>query len=302
LCALPVLISTWRHAYPLFQVLNPGTNWELTLKLFVDFTVLQLALINPVFFIGVIWAATALWRIRSRPDTNPLWLYFFAMGAPVSLGCWLYNLCSPVPPYWIAPAVVPLFCLMMARWDRLYRGGAESVKVWVVCGVALGAVAIVFLHDTDLLRKTVKLNLPPAIEPLRRVREIESMAAEVAQARNELRLDGRKAFVIAGEPGLAGQLTFYVPEARAGLPRRPLVYALETTQPQNQFFFWPEYRYTVTRKGEDAVFVTTDDGIGKPPPQIFAQFESVTDLGAREIKRGRRTFHTLRLFACRNLR
>jgi hypothetical protein len=38
------------------------------------------------------------------------------------------------------------------------------------------------------------------------------------------------------------------------------------------------------------------------PPRIAEEFESVTDLGGREIKIGDRVFHRVHLWACYNLK
>ena len=71
----------------------------------------EVGLLNPIFFIGAIWAMFGFWKFRRE---RPLWLYFFCMGAPVFLGHWLYSFHSRILPNWIALAVLPMFCLMVA--------------------------------------------------------------------------------------------------------------------------------------------------------------------------------------------
>jgi hypothetical protein len=101
---------------------------------------------------------------------------------------------------------------------------------------------------------------------------------------------------------------------------------MDSDKPENQFYFWPEYDYLKHRKGQNAIFVSEVDPYplerdwfwkwlmhqpveyGKIPPpqpapsQLLQQFESVTDLGEREIKIGDRVFHREHLWACHNLR
>jgi hypothetical protein len=105
-----------------------------------------------------------------------------------------------------------------------------------------------------------------------------------------------------------------------------LVYCCTSSLPENQFYFWPEYRYRDHRRGENAIYVTEPDAYqlekgwlwkwlnGKPvqyrnvpppiavPGQLQEEFESVTDLGLQEIKLGDRILRRVQLFECRNLR
>jgi hypothetical protein len=158
------------------------------------------------------------------------------------------------------------------------------------------------------------------------VRGYKESAASVEQAREKLLLEGKPAFIICGHYGITGLFTFYLPEARAALPAQPLVYCNVSGKPDNQFYFWPEYRYPDHRKGENAIYVTEQgrarlepDWFWKwltgrevqvaseptpvaTPPQLLQQFESVTNLGVQEIKVDGRIMKRLQLFECRNLR
>ena len=98
--------------------------------------------------------------------------------------------------------------------------------------------------------------LPGDVDPLRRVRGYRESAACVEQAREKLLQEGKPAFIICGHYGITGLFTFYLPEARAALHTQPLVYCITSDQPDNQFYFWPEYRYPDQRKGENAIYVT----------------------------------------------
>jgi 4-amino-4-deoxy-L-arabinose transferase-like glycosyltransferase len=89
------------------------------------------ALLNPVFFVGVIWAlfafrARKVGTRRSRPPpvangmaTLPLWDYCFCMGGARSfLVTRRSHLYKRVFANWIAASVVPLFCLMVLYWHH----------------------------------------------------------------------------------------------------------------------------------------------------------------------------------------
>jgi len=125
---------------------------------------------------------------------------------------------------------------------------------------------------------------------------------------------------------MAGEFSFYIPPARETVKKEPLVYSISSTEPRNQLYFWPEYRYTARRKGQNAIYVAEngpydlekgwlwkwlagkDAGyrelppLKTPPPQLVQEFGSVTDLGEREVKLGNRVFRRVQLFECRDLR
>ncbi len=301
-CALPILIWNAQHNWSTLEhVVNTNmrldNKWHPSsiLKFFGEFVGSELGLLNPVFFVAMLWAMVAFWKRR-----HPLWLYFFSMGAPVFLGVWLFTLRSRVLPNWIAPSVLPLFCLTVAYWDQRWREGARAVKGWLLAGLAIGAAVVVLLHDTDLIGKVAGRPLPPRMDPLRRVRAWTQTASVVGQARSQLLAEGKDVFIIGSDYGITGEISFYLPEARAAAAKTPLVYYRTTPRPKNQFFFWPGY--LPQRRGQNAIYVDETDKPGPPPPSITNEFESVTDLGLREIKYRGRVFHRIQLFACRNLR
>jgi 4-amino-4-deoxy-L-arabinose transferase-like glycosyltransferase len=87
ICALPVLIWNAQHHWITLSHLADRADvnkpWQPTLKFFVEFVGGQIGLLNPVFFLGVVWAVTVFWR-RTRHD--PRLAYFFSIGAPLFVG------------------------------------------------------------------------------------------------------------------------------------------------------------------------------------------------------------------------
>jgi hypothetical protein len=142
------------------------------------------------------------------------------------------------------------------------------------------------------------------LDVLHRVRQWPQVADVVGQARQDLLAQGKPVFIIAGHYGLAGILSFYLPEAKAGVPDDPLVYCLTSARPENQFYFWPGY---ARRQGQNAIYVTElnrDRPVPKPPPaQLVKEFQSVTNLGVRMVLyHDRYPLWPLQLFECRGLR
>lgn len=325
LCTLPVIVWNSQHGWVTAQHLSANAKldkiWKPTLNYFWEFNGAEAGLLNPILFVAALWATVAMWKRR-----HPLQLYFFSMGAPVFLGYWLYTLHSRVQPNWIAPAILPLFCLMVIYWEGRWRDGVRSVKSWLVAALALGFAVVLILHETNLIKEITGRPLPPDKDPLRRVRAVAETARVVNQARAQLLAEGKPVFIIGHHYGITGQISFYLPEARAGLPDQPLVYCRISPRPQNQFFFWPHYRYREQRQGENAIFVAElrlpkhslqrwfaslfgapaqdppPPRPQPPPQQLLAEFSSVEDLGVQPIVYRHRAFRWVQLFACRELR
>jgi 4-amino-4-deoxy-L-arabinose transferase-like glycosyltransferase/membrane-associated phospholipid phosphatase len=326
-CTTPVIIWNAQHGWITVHHVagnaGLGSPWKPTLRFFRDFLFVEAGLLNPVFFAGAFWAMFAFWKQRRA---RPLWLYFFCMGAPVFFGYWLYSFHSRILPNWIAPAVVPMFCLMVAYWDERRQAGSRLVKPFLAIGLALGFFAVTILFQSNLIGKVAGQLLPGEKDPLRRVRAWKQTTALVENARKNLEAEGNPAFIIADHYGMTGLFTFYLPQARTALPARPLVYCVDSDEPKNQFYFWPDYDYRAQREGQNAIYVSeldpysleagwfwkwlTHQTVGyatvpppfPKPPRMLKEFESVSDLGEFEIKIGKRVFRRLHLWACYNLK
>lgn len=326
-CTLPVVIWNSQHGWITARhvLSNAGMDspWKPTLRFFWEFIGVQAALLNPVFLVAALWAMVAVWPYRR---TNPLALYFFCTGGLVFLGHLAYSLHSRVMPNWVAPAVLPMYCWMMMYWDARWREDARTVKRWLIGGLSLGLSVVALMHDPALIGVVVGRPLPGDADPLRRVRGYEQTAVAVEAAREKLLQEGKPVFIICDHYGITGLFSFYLPQARAALGKKPLVYCRSSPVPDNQFYFWPEYRYTANRKGENAIYVTEpgsvtlekgwvwkwltgqEVGFARIPPPVPTpavlqrEFDSVTDLGVQEIKVGGRIMKRVQLFECRNLR
>jgi 4-amino-4-deoxy-L-arabinose transferase-like glycosyltransferase len=301
----PVLIWNSQHHWitvtHVAENAGAGKPWHPTLKYFADFIGVEFGLLNPVFFAGAAFAAFAFWR---RHRNNPYMVYFFSMGAPLFLAYLLQSFRSRVQPNWIAPAVLPLFCVMVIYWDIRVRLGTRWVRHFVKSGLLLGAILVILGHDTNIIKRVTGYYLPVKLDPLHRVREWDKIAQTIDTARVQLLSEGKPVFIIADNYGLAGELTFYLPEAKQNVTGTPLVYYQSSLVPENQFFFWPGYNI---RKGENAIYVRELDR-AKPQPheapeRLVREFESVTDLGVTNVMYHEQfLLRPFQLFACRGVR
>jgi hypothetical protein len=300
LCALPVLVWNAQHGWITVTHLEErgglDTQWRPTFQFFRDFVLAEAGLLHPLFLVAGVWASIAFWK-RSR--RNDLLIYFFSMGVPLFVFYLLYTLRARVQPNWIAPSVLPLLCLMAAYWDSRWREGARAVKTWLVIGLLTGLPVVVVLHETNLVGKISGRTLPPKLDPLTRVRAYREMAKVAGEARTKLLAESKPVFIIANHYGIASLITFYLPEAKAGVPGDPLVYSRSSDKPENQFYFWPGYE---RRRGQNAIFVQEAHTPQLPPEHLQKEFATVTDLGIHDIKYRDRVFHQIQLFECRDRR
>ena len=301
LCTLPVVIwnaqQNWitvTHVADNANLGGPSRSLARHALDVLDFIGAEAALLNPIFFVAMIWAAIAFWRSRRH---DPRLIYFFSMGAPLFLCYFLWSFHSRILPNWIAPSVVPLFCLMVIFWHEQWRMGLVKVRKWLTAGLALGLVLVIFAHETRLIGKVTGASLPPNLDPLRRARGWKQLAGLVGKARSELLQEGKPVFIITGHYTLAGEISFYLPEANAAASTSPFVYHRTSPKPVNQFYFWPGY---TSRKGENAIFVR---GVTSAPlpKELQQEFESITDLGILDVTRRGRLIRQVQLYACRNL-
>jgi membrane-associated phospholipid phosphatase len=327
LCTTPVLVWNWQNGWITVRHVadNAGLDktWKPTLRFFWEFIFAEAGLLNPVFFVGAVWAMVGFWKRRQE---KPIWLYFFCLSAPIFLGHWIYSLHSRVQPNWIAPAVPGMFCLGLDYWDTRRREGLRWIRPLAIAGVVLGLFMVVVLHQTNLIGRITGRQLPGEMDPLRRVRAWRETARVAGLARLKLMQEGKPVFIITDHYGLAGEFSFYLTEAKAALHSEPLVYSKPTIVPNNQLYFWPEYHYERRRTGQNAIYVAEigplaleKDWIWKwlrkkpigynagprpvaPPALLLEQFETVTDLGPVEVKIRDRVFRRLELFECRNMR
>jgi 4-amino-4-deoxy-L-arabinose transferase-like glycosyltransferase/membrane-associated phospholipid phosphatase len=327
-CTAPVIIWNAQHGWiTVHHVAGDAglhSEWQPTLRYFGDFVFSEGALLNPIFFIGSIWAMFGFWKLRRE---RPLWLYFFCMGTPLFLGYWLYSFHSRVLPNWIAPAIPPMFCLMVVYWREKFAAGARFIKRVLIVSFAYGLIAMVVIYDSGLIGKIAGQPLPGEMDPVGRALAWPTTTAFVEAAREKLEAEGKPVFILTDHYGVTGLLSFYLPAARAALKSEPLVYCfLNADEPINQFYFWPQYDYRASRQGQNAIYVTDldtypleDDWPWKwlrhepiqyervprlhPMPKRIAQeFESVSDLGVQDVKIGGRIFRHIHLWACYNLK
>jgi membrane-associated phospholipid phosphatase len=118
-------------------------------------------------------------------------------------------------------AVLPLLCLLAVFWQS--RGTAGVVRWWTA-GLVLGGVLVVFVHDTNLVRRFTGHPVPGRWDPLQGLQGWRETARIAGEARRELeQATGGPAFIVCLQPEYTAEITFYLPEARRRRHHQPLV-------------------------------------------------------------------------------
>jgi membrane-associated phospholipid phosphatase len=323
MCSLPVVIWNSQHHWIMAAHVASdgqlGEKWHRTYT--QEFLLTEAGVLNPVFFAGALWAAIGFWRGGRR---DPWQLYLFSMGAPLFLMYFLVSFHTRIEANWIAPAIVPLFCLMAVYWKARWKARASILRPCLSIGIGVGIFAVVMAHDTQLFDKLVHRRLPARLDVLHRVRGWREMARIVGQERQDIAAQGKPVFIICEHYGFTSQLSFYLPEAKSRVTTDPLVFYCVTPKPENQFYFWPNY---LDRTGQNALFVRETER-PRPRPDWFSrwwsqngdlylddvpetrplplavrqEFESISDLGIKDVVADGDVVRRIQLFECRNLR
>jgi hypothetical protein len=148
------------------------------------------------------------------------------------------------------------------------------------------------------------------MDPLHRIRGWRDTAQRVDEARQNLMKEGKPVFIICPDYSTASQVSFYLPEARAGATQKqPVAYCWDVDKPISEFYYWSEYHYR-KRVGDNAIFfkmVALASGTGKPvpkaevpPPELLTQFRSVQYIGRFHGDFRGRPMHWFEVFECRD--
>lgn len=320
--AFPVLIWNWQHGWITVEHVagnaSVGQPWHFTLRYLAEFLGAEFGLWNPYWFVAAAMAAILFWR-RQRGDVRLV--YLFSMGAPLFLCYLLFTLHARALPNWVAPSILPTFCLMVTYWHDRWPATGRLAAWTFAGGLIFGTLVVIPLHDTRLITRATGISLPRDFDPLHRVHGWREVAELAGQARQELLKEGKPVILIGSDYGITSQMAFYAPGTREAGRERPLVFCRTTETPSNQYFFWPGYRelkgvnaiYATPRKLKTSwgEFLKDPEGRrlqrrlpppGNPPAQLLAEFASMASLGVFPAPTRGWPQHWVELYVCRDLR
>ena len=119
----------------------------------MNFLMTEAALLHPFFFVGALCGPALPFGVDAA--TIPCLLSPFQHGCAAFLGYFILSWHSRILPNWIAPSVIPLFCLGAIYWWRLWLDGWHVLKRILIAGLVLGSVAVVILHEPNIVNKAL---------------------------------------------------------------------------------------------------------------------------------------------------
>lgn len=305
---LPVLIWNSQNAWVTVTHVGGRADFghisHLTMRYLLEFMGAEFGLLNPVFYVGMVWASIAFWRTKPR---DLRMVYFFSMGAPLVFAYTLQSLHARVLPNWIVPAVLPLMFVMVLYWEPFW------VRMWVrrtfYIGLAIGLLAMIFLTDTGIIKVATGHNLPVSVDPLHRIRGWHETAQIVGEARKDLLKEGKPVFIICPDYSTASEVSFYLPEAQAAVTGEPIAYCWDSDKPITEFYYWPQYNFW-KRAGDNAIFfeiIPLAKHTGEPasspvepPKELLTKFRSVKSIGRFHADFRGRPMRWIEIFECRD--
>lgn len=253
-CLTPVVLWNAQHQWcTVVHTMDRGQldrPLRFSPKEFVDFVGLQVAVVFPLFFAGLVWS---LLRRDLRPATPAVWPYLMSLMIPVFLMYTLSSFNDAGLPNWTAASYIPAFILMTDVWLKM-ADAAPSRRRLARITLTLAATLVVVIHVLLVYR------LPMEQDLLRHHRGGKDLARQVTALQKEY--DAR--ILIGTGYQMTSLLSFYHPEhAVAFIPSAP-------GEIKNQFSLWPGYDQG--HDHQNAIFVGKNTNV---PPVLRREFKSV---------------------------
>jgi 4-amino-4-deoxy-L-arabinose transferase-like glycosyltransferase len=232
----------------------------------------QAGIASPLLFLALIFS---LCRPGLLCTGQPASGYAVALFLPIFGLYLLLSIHYLEPPNWPAAAYIGGVVLLAAKGIEL----ADHHR-WVRwAAVAVIGLAVV---ESSMLMETRWLHLSPRVDPLDRARGSKSLAASVAQIKQQTAAQ----FIIADNYMTAALLSFY-------LPGQPEVFVPITGHPLNQLEVWPSYEQI--HPSGNALFVTKRRRV---PRSVKSRSTWIEPLGVTSVNDHGRTIARYHLFLC----
>ena len=229
----PILYWNAQHAWVSFRHVagqagvagGPSINFAGPLEYIAS----QLAVVNAFWLVGLCIAVVVLWRKptdeRETQDAWELRLLIAAAATPflVFLG---FSPLTKIQPNWpvtgLATGVIVLALWIRRRWRAPIPGVQRQMRLFLWAGAVLGFLAIVILHEPDLMTPVYQLmtrnapewELTPVakVDPTARLRGWETLGAGIAKVVGSIKPGMPEPFILTDSYQPASQIAFYVPE------------------------------------------------------------------------------------------
>lgn len=208
----------------------------------------QAAVINPIWFVGMMLALVHVGRRRARAGDATIdaeasrRLLLWAAVVPWAVFL-LFSLITKVQPNWPVLAVFPGTILLVHWLSALLNSARRAARGLILGGTIVGVVMVVVMHNTAwlmpvfgwLARGAPPWELTPVAryDPAARLRGWSPIGVAVGDVLRAERAAGRDPFLVTDDYQLASLVAFYC-------PGEPVVYCLQAAlgERQSQYDVW----------------------------------------------------------------
>ncbi|MBI3354380.1 MAG: glycosyltransferase family 39 protein [Nitrospirae bacterium] len=260
----PVILWNIQHDWVSFRHvagqagLSDEGVWNFTESAmnFVEFIGIQIGIITPVIFAGMVYAGYKSVKgfIRERrglPNffaagshqktiSGDDYLFLIIFSIPVLLFFLLYSLYSKVQGNWAVTAYFTGLIMTVAVFDEIYkRGKGKFLKTGIILAFIIPILATIIGHSADLLRSS---GLTIKHDPTARLKGWDELGNEIGKINNSM---NKNTFIFSNRYQIASELAFYI-------QGQPKVYCANLGRRLNQYDFWQGFDRLA---GWDAIYV-----------------------------------------------
>ncbi len=250
---LPVVYWNWSHNWVTFRHVagqaHAHDGFTIQWKQFGDFLGSQIGVINPLFFIPMIYFSYVWLRDfknrRNKPEMMLLWTSFPVLGFFL-----LKSLQGKVEANWASTAYYGWLLFLAGEVVHYHQNISSKKKkirfyIFSVSAVLVGLIMTVLIHDTKLLYKK-GLITNPRKDPTTRLYGWNQLGDQVDSIRKKMP-NPNSTFFFTDYYQLASELAFYVP----GQPRTYTV--IFGDRRMSQYDIWGGIEQN---KGKNGIFIT----------------------------------------------
>ncbi|MES2309721.1 MAG: glycosyltransferase family 39 protein [Verrucomicrobiota bacterium] len=255
ICMAPILYWNADHGWITLTHLQErgklDRHFEIQISEILKFLKMQAITITPLYFLGMIVMGVSttplLWK--STRENQGL-RYAVLLFLPTFLLYFILSFNDKGEANWTATGLIGgILLLAYAGVSLVTQSRAKAIGVAIIFGLA-------FL-ETVLCHDPFGLGVPLKSDPAARLRGWSDLAHKVDAVRQPGDV------VIGNKYQTASILAFYLQD-------RPTTYVPKTEKIQNQFSFWPSYKFDAETHG---ILVT--DSIDEVPDALKTQFSSI---------------------------
>ncbi|MBI5182246.1 MAG: glycosyltransferase family 39 protein [Nitrospirae bacterium] len=312
---IPIIFWNLQHDWVSFRHvagqagLSDERAWSLrvAVKNFVEFIGIQIVIITPVIFAGMVYAGyrsvrgfimerrgAPCFRMEgSSPRNafqNPIsgddYLFLIIFSMPVFLFFLIYSLYSKVQGNWAATAYFTSTIATVAVFDEIYKRKKNGLlKIAIISAIIIAFLVTIIGHNIDGFKK---IGIPIKPDPTARLKGWNELGDEIGKINKGMQ---KHTFIFSNRYQISSELAFYV-------DGQPKVYCVNLDRRLNQYDFWEGFD---SLTGWDAIYVKGYGNVANDPEidNAFSSCEKAKAFIAFDDGYKQKTFS---IFRCYNFK